>query len=181
MDRQQDYTWIGGVRDAFLADELVDPPEWVRQRARQLFQARPSRVAAPNLVQRVRAALIFDSRQAGLARAGVRASAMAEGPWQLLYRGDDVDIDLLVRVSQDGRTISVRGQALSVRGQHIDAGVVEALPSDEPRPLHGTIRVSARSDLEPTGEFALSDLERGRYDVLVRFGAREIELSGVEL
>jgi len=36
-------------------------------------------------------------------------------------------------------------------------------------------------ELEPGGEFAFSELRRGRYDVLVRLGAREIELSGVEL
>ena len=184
MDAEQDYTWIGAVRDALLAGELVEPPDWVRHRARQLFhegvQKRGSGGAAPKLVERVRAALIFDSRQGGLAPAGVRANAITEGPWQLLYRSGDVDIDLLVRPSQDGRTMSVRGQALSVRGQHFYSGVVEALPSDNPRPLHGDARVSARSDLEPSGEFALSNLERGRYDVLVRFGAREIELSGVE-
>jgi len=180
MDPEQDYTWIGGVRDAFMAGDLVEPPDWVRRRARQLFQRRGSSNAA-NLVERVRAALIFDSRQPGLVPAGVRASTIAEGPWQLLYRGGDVDIDLLVRPSKDGRTMSVRGQALSVRGQHIDAGVVEALPSDNLSPLHSGARASARSELEPTGEFALSNLERGRYDVLVRFGAREIELSGVEL
>ena len=39
---------------------------------------------------------------------------------------------------------------------------------------------SARSEVEPSGEFALSNLDRGRYDVLLRFGAHEIELSGVE-
>ena len=32
-----------------------------------------------------------------------------------------------------------------------------------------------------SGEFAISNLERGRYDVLLRFGAHEIELSDVEL
>jgi hypothetical protein len=46
--------------------------------------------------------------------------------------------------------------------------------------LHGPSEPSARTEVEPTGEFALANLERGRYDVLLRFGAREIELSGVE-
>jgi hypothetical protein len=35
--------------------------------------------------------------------------------------------------------------------------------------------------VEPTGEFALPNLQRGRYDVLVRLGAREIELTNLEL
>ena len=93
-----------------------------------------------------------------------------------------MDVDLLVRPNQDGHTLNVRGQALSVAGDAFGVqGVVEALPADAPRPLHGAAAPSARTLLEPSGEFALSNLERGRYDVLLRFGAREIELSGVEL
>jgi hypothetical protein len=180
MSLQQDYTWIRGVRDAMLGRELVEPPEWVRQRAVRLFTTGGAR-AARTLLERVRATLVFDSRRSGLTQAGVRSVAVLEGSWQLLYRGGDVDIDLLVRPNQDGRTTSVRGQALPLAGVSIDAGVVEALPADSPRPLHAGALPSARSELEPTGEFALSNLERGRYDVLLRFGAREIELSGVEL
>jgi hypothetical protein len=179
MDLDQDYTWIRGVRDALFAGELVEPPDWVRQRGRQVFQtAGPRR--ARTLIERVRASLIFDSRKSTLAHAGVRSGAVLDGPWQLLYRGGDVDIDLLVRPNQDGRTMSVRGQALPLAGASIDVGSVEALPADLPRPLRGEPQASASSKLEPSGEFALSNLERGRYDVLVRLGAREIELN-VEL
>ena len=170
MDAEQDYMWIREVRDALMAGELVDPPESVRQRARCLFhRAR----LAPGIVERVRAALMFDSRRTALAHAGVRSSAVMEGPWQLLYRGGDVDIDLLVRPNQDGQTLSLRGQALSRAGTRIAGGEVEALPVTKGK--------QSRARLEPTGEFALSNLERGRYDVLVRVGAREIELTDVEL
>jgi hypothetical protein len=180
MNLDQDYTWISGVRDALSAGELVEPPEWVRRRARQVFQSGESRPAR-TLIERMRASLVFDSRQSSAAHAGVRAGAVLDGPWQLLYRGGDVDIDLFVRPNLDGRTMSVRGQALALAGGIIDAGSVEALPADVPRPLHGGAEPSARSELEPTGEFALANLERGRYDVLVRFGAREIELNDLEL
>jgi hypothetical protein len=180
MDAEQDYRWIRDVREALRSSDLVEPPEWVRQRARELFQnQRP--LTARALIERVRASLIFDSRRSDPALAGVRAAAVLEGPWQLLYRGGDVDIDLLVRPNQDGHTTSVRGQALPLSGASIDAGVVEATLADEPRPPHGGAAPSARSELEPGGEFALPNLERGRYDMLLRFGAREIELSGVEL
>lgn len=168
--------WLHSLSAAFRGHDLVDPPDWVRQRAKQVFHHHPR-----SLVDRVRAVLLFDSRSPGMAHAGVRAVAVAEGPWQLLYRSGDVDIDLFVRPSQDGRTTTLRGQALSLSGEQIGAGVVEALPTHLPRPLRGDPAPSARSELEPTGEFALSNLERGRYDVLVRFGAREIELSSIEL
>jgi hypothetical protein len=181
MNYEQDHAWLNEVRDALLSAELMEPPDWVRQRARRLFETHGPR-ASTTLIGRLRAALVFDSRRGGLAQAGVRSGALvADGPWQLLFRGGDVDVDLLVRPNQDGRTLNVRGQALPLEGGSIGVGVVEALPADVPRRLHGRALPSARSELEPTGEFALSNLERGRYDVLLRFGAREIELSDLEL
>jgi hypothetical protein len=105
---------------------------------------------------------------------------MVDGPWQLLYRGEGVDVDLLVRPNQDGRTMNVRGQALSIVGDSVCAGVVEALPSDLPRQLHGLTTSPVRSELDQSGEFSLANVERGRYDVWLRFGVHEIELSGVE-
>jgi len=60
-------------------------------------------------------------------------------------------------------------------------GVVEATPADAPRPLHGDLLEPVRSEVKPSGEFALRNLERGTYDMLLRLGSHEIELSGVEL
>src|SRR5438132_3960181 len=181
MDNAQDHSWLRDVRDALFAGDLIDPPGWVRERARHLFLLRSSGRDSSTLIGRLRASLVFDSRRAGLARAGVRSGVVAEGPWQLLYRGGDVDVDLLVRPNKDGRTLNVRGQALPLSGGSIGLGVVEALPADEPRRFEGRGVPSARSEVEPSGEFALSNLERGRYDVLLRFGGREIELSDLEL
>lgn len=178
---KDDYTWIRGVRDALLAGDLVEPPNWVRNRARRVFdRARPAR-RAPSLIAQIRAALVFDSRRRRLAPVGIRSSLLIDGPWQLLYRGGDVDIDLMVRPNTDGRTLNVRGQALPIGGGALGTGSVEALPVDVPRRLHGTPAPSARSELQPSGEFALPNLERGRYDVLLHLGAREIELSDLEL
>ena len=176
-----DYTWIRGVRDALLTGELVDPPDWVCNRAKRLFKSAQSPRRTPSLMERIRAALVFDSRRKRLAPAGVRSSTLVDGPWQLLYRGGDVDIDLMVRPNRDGRTLNVRGQALPIGGGSIGAGSVEAKPADVPRRLLGDVSASARSELKPSGEFALSNLERGRYDVFLHLGAREIELSDLEL
>src|SRR5579859_4987163 len=179
--QDKDVAWLADVRAALSQPELIEPPDWVRERARRLFDARgASPTGSARLLERVRAALVFDSRL-GLAPGGVRSAGALDGPWQLLYRGGDVDVDLLVRPNQDGRTTNVRGQALSLAGESVGAGVVEARPADEPRRLHGPTEPLARTELEASGEFALSNLERGRYDVWLRFGAREIELSGVEL
>jgi len=179
-------TWLAGVRAVWALGDLVEPPLWVQQRAKHLFRSHRADGERPTLVSRLRATLIFDSRRQGLgAAAGVRSGAVLggtrPGPWQLLYRGGDVDVDLLVRPSQDGRTTNVRGQALSLGTTAISAGVVEALPTDQARAHRGDSPDPVRSEVEPSGEFALTNLERGRYDVVLRFGAHEIELNDVEL
>jgi len=188
-----DPSWPSAIQAVWAATDLVEPPIWVTQRAKRLFQTAPaagarSAEATPQAVrplERLRATLLFDSRRAGPAAAGVRALGSFDegdaGPWQLLYRGGDVDVDLLVRPNQDGRTAHVRGQALSLVGASVGAGSVEALPADAPRALRGATRPAVRSELQPSGEFALPNLERGRYDVRLHIGAREIELSDVEL
>ena len=181
-----DLAWLRGVQADWAAGELVEPPFWVSQRAKRLLRRPPEASLQPKrALERLRATLLFDSRQPGPAPAGVRAatafSDQDAGPWQLLYRGGDVDVDLLVRPNQDGRTAHVRGQALSLVGASVGSGVVEALPADAPRRLRGAVAPAVRSELQPSGEFALPNLERGRDDVLLRIGAREIELSDVEL
>lgn len=180
MNQSQDHAWLRDVRDALSDTDLVEPPDWVRERARRLFATHALR-SVRTLVEQVRASLIFDSRTQDMAAAGVRSANVVDGPWQLLYRGGDVDVDLFVRPNHDGRTINVRGQALSLVGAHLGTGVVEALRAEEPPRLCGPTPASVRSEMQATGEFALPDLERGRYDVMLRFGAHEIELSDVEL
>jgi hypothetical protein len=181
MDFQNGNAWLNDVRDVVRAGELIEPPEWVRQRARRLFKGlAPASWPTSPIINRIRASLVRDSRRHGFASAGVRSLGALGGPWQLLYRGGNVDVDLLVRPNQDGHTTNVRGQALSYAGLGLGLGFVEALPADLPRGLQSRGIPSARSELQPSGEFALSNIERGRYDVLLRFGTREIELIDVE-
>lgn len=187
-----DLAWLAGAQAAWADDLLVEPPAWVVQRARRVFAERASpaagagpAVAPAGAFERLPTTLVFDSRRPGPALAGVRSAVGSNdqdtNPWQLLYRGGDVDVDLLVRPNKDGRTTHVRGQALPLVGSSVGAGVVEAVPTDAARATRGSAEPAVRSELQPSGEFALPDLERGRYDVLLRFGAREIELSDVEL
>lgn len=189
MNRRKDpldttSAWLADVQSAWAAGDLETPPIWVTERAKRIFRTAAGETgAARTALERLRATLVFDSRQPGPAPAGIRAATAfaSGGPWQLLYRGGDVDVDLLVRPNQDGHTAHVRGQALSLVGQSVSSGVVEATPSGSPRKLRGHTQPAVTSRLEPTGEFALPNLERGRYDVLLRLGAREIELNDVEL
>jgi hypothetical protein len=179
--------WIVDVRALWARGDLVEPPTWVGERAKRLFRTQSVPASRSHaLLSRLRATLVFDSRRQSLSAAtGVRSGAVSggtrPGPWQLLYRGGDVDVDLLVRPNQDGRTANVRGQALSLVGASLAAGTVEATLADEPLPVRGDPHAPVRSSVEASGEFALPNLERGRYDMLFRLGTQEIELSGVEL
>jgi hypothetical protein len=183
---EPDGTWLAAVRAVWARGDLIEPPAWVRQRAKGLFRSHVADGGRQSLVSRVRATLIFDSRRQGLgATAGVRSGAVLggtrPGPWQLLYRGGDVDVDLLVRPNLDGKTMNVRGQALSFGSTSIGAGVVEVLLTDSPGSRRGDPPNPVRSEVEPSGEFALTNLERGRYDVFLRFGSHQIELNDIEL
>jgi hypothetical protein len=183
---EPDVAWLAGVRLVWTLGDLVEPPVWIRQRARRLFRSHRAAGDRPTLVSRIRATLIFDSRRQGLgAAAGVRSGTVLggtrPGPWQLLYRSGDVDIDLFVRPNQDGRTMNVRGQALSLGTTSIGTGVVEALLTEQTRAQPSEPPDPVRSAVELSGEFALTNLERGRYDVFLRFGTRQIELNDVEL
>ena len=61
-------------------------------------------------------------------------------------------------------------------------GVVEATPADAPRPLHGDLQEprSIGSQAERRVR-AVATSNADAYDMLLRLGAHEIELSGVEL
>src|SRR5258707_15034029 len=90
-----DDAWLANVRAAFSTAELVEPPDWVRDRAKRAFRSRATRTAP--IFERVRASLIFDSRKPGLAQAGVRSpgvlDAVRQGPRPLLYRAGNRDLD----------------------------------------------------------------------------------------
>lgn len=177
-----DSAWVDEVRaDWAAARRWESPPAWALARARRLFRERNAlRASRSDMMTRIRAALVFDSRgQVAAIPAGVRSGmpigAGGTAPWQLLYRGGDIDVDLLVRPNKDGRTLHVRGQALPVSGGTVGSGVVEAIP----RGLDVAEHV-ARTAIEPTGVFTLPGLERGQYDVLLRLEVCEIELSDLE-
>src|SRR5437870_4432717 len=66
---------IADVRAALSLGDLVEPPDWVKQRAKRLFRTGPAATSA-SFGARVRAALVFDSRRPGIAAAGVRSTGL---------------------------------------------------------------------------------------------------------
>jgi hypothetical protein len=91
---------------------LEDAPEALIQRAIHLYtvQAAPVTAASPGLLQRLVAAVSFDSAAASALALGLRSSAAQTR--QLLYTAEGRDVDLRVAASVDGRVFVISGQVL---------------------------------------------------------------------
>lgn len=148
-------------------DAGEDAPPALVSRAVNLFRSRAAAARAlkePSLVQRIIAALSFDSLQMSPAY-GVRSGQVAAAR-QLLYSAGEYDVDL--RVTQSGETWSVSGQVL---GQECAGGQLE---------LIGEVRV-AGAELNEQCEFTISSIPTGSYQLRLRLQGLEIEIPQLEL
>lgn len=178
-----DTEWLARVARDWNSVDLVSPPSWVVARAQRLFDAHaiapPS--VAQRLMERIQAALVLDTHAGGLRPhlAGTRAAAAPirqDAPRQLLFGADDVDLDLFIRPGSDAQSAHLRGQALAGDTSTSVSGSVEIEPAGNQRHL-----VPRRAALDPSGEFVIENLRRGRYVVRLRLDSREIELPPLEV
>ncbi|HVG18467.1 MAG TPA: zf-HC2 domain-containing protein [Blastocatellia bacterium] len=163
--------WYERVRVIAASDESIEPPSWVFKRAVRIFENKPSR---PRLVERmgqVFATLIFDSL-AQPAVAGVRSTETTNR--QLLYRAGDYSIDLQVAPAEHLRT-DLTGQILKEGELAFDS--VSGLRLEISRggaPVFSTVT----GDL---GEFKISGVDYGVYDLRVDVGNGSITVEGLPL
>jgi anti-sigma factor RsiW len=156
---------LGHVTQLMRADTSQDAPRDAIFNAVGMFRARPSAVAAPNLLRRIVAALSFDSN--ALAPAfGVRSGQSAPAR-QLLFNAGDFDIDLRLASNSEGWTVS--GQVLG----RCEGGEVSL----------GETGQAARSSaaLNDLCEFTLPPVPEGSYALRLRLGETEIEIPGLSL
>ncbi len=144
-------------------DEALDAPPALVSNVINLFRARKAS-KEPSLVQRIVAALSFDSLQMSPAY-GVR-SGSASTARQLLFSAGDYDLDL--RVAQSGEAWSVSGQIL---GKECAGGHIE---------LEGEAAVK-RAELNEQCEFTLTALPAGSYKLRLRLPDLEVEIPKLEL
>ena len=148
---------------ALQADRAPAAPAAVLERAFALFETLER---APSLLERIVAALVFDSRLQPVP-AGARAMGEAAS-FKLLFEAGEATIGLLCARKDDHWQIA--GQILT-----------EA-------PLEPSWQVSAVSETQEQqtgadslGEFQLRDLTPGVYDLSLRTLHREILLMNIEL
>jgi hypothetical protein len=145
------------------ADESFDAPPELLARAVNLFRPRAVAHQAPSFVERIVAALSFDSLQMRPAY-GVRSGQAAAR--QLLYSAGENDIDL--RVAPSGEEWVVSGQVL---GTDCAGGEIE---------LKGALG-EARAALNEQCEFRLPPVPSGTYSLRLRLTNTEVEVPELQL
>jgi hypothetical protein len=148
---------------------LEDAPESLIQRtvsavqALQATRAQPA-PAAPGLLQRVMAALAFDSAAAPALAQGVRSGGPASRQLLFTAQGHDVDLRITAAVPGAGDWWLLAGQVLGPQSQ----GQVSLADA--------TGAVVTQCALSDMGEFRLAAVSRGRYTLNIRLGTVEVVL-----
>jgi len=148
------------------------PPALVRAAIDQWEAAQPSslQAAARAILNRVAAALTFDSWAAGPLASGVRA--VPSDTRHLLFTAEGRDID--VRIAPMGGQFAVTGQILGPD----ESGMVELAHASGDDDAAASARATA---LDAMGEFRLEGVRRGAYVLTLRLGEDEIVLPRIDV
>ena len=148
------------------------PPALIRAAIGQWDAAQPSslQIAAKAILNRVVAALTFDSWAAGSLAFGVRA--VPSDARHLLFTAKGRDID--IRITPAAGQFAVTGQILGPD----ESGVVELVraPSDDDGAASAQVAA-----LDAMGEFRLEGVRRGTYVLTLRLGEDEIVLPPIDV
>jgi hypothetical protein len=147
------------------SDTSVDPPPTVVNRALRIFRPRPTPATAPPLLQRIVAALQFDSLQLAPA-VGLRSGAAA--PRQLLFSAGDYDLDLRLTPAEQTDGWLFTGQVL---GSDTPTGRVT---------VEGATGV-VETSLSLLGEFVLPPITAGNYTLVVQLADAEITVDTIQV
>lgn len=120
--------------------------------------------AAPGLLQRVVAALAFDSAGAPALAFGMRAGAPTSRQLLFTAHGHDVDLRITAAVPGAGDWWLLSGQVLGPQSQG-QVSLADAGGS-----------VVSHCALSEMGEFRLAAVPRGRYTMNIRLGTVEVVL-----
>ena len=173
----KEHSWYRQVRTLAATDDSTAPPPWVLKRAVRIFEGAPSRPRLAQRIGQVVASLVFDS----FARpqlAGVRSTETASR--QLLYRAGEYSIDLQVAPSAESSKAGATGADLI--GQVLREGEttfqsVGGLRLQVARggeAAHVTVT-------DPMGEFKISNVVYGVYDLRVELADGQITVPEVPI
>lgn len=155
--------WVEGFLRAAEAGTAAEPPAYLHELLIRRFEDRMRVSQPPGLVERLRAALTFDSGL-GAAPAGARGVLDTAGTERhLVYSTPALDLALDLYAADEG--VRVDGQVLPA-DQADDAVATLRL-------LRGDAEVAATT-ADDLGEFTLARLPPGPYRLLVTIGWLEV-------
>lgn len=168
-----DRDWYERLRSLAATDDSITPPGWVFKQATKAFQdwASPAEVLN-NLVRkagRVIAQLVFDS---GVQPTPAGARSSAVDARQVLYRAEDFSIDLQIEPRDQSRC-GLAGQILRERDYEFESVADRPLTLVRDGAEVATTRTNAR------GEFAITSLDSGSYDLAIDTGDLNITIVGL--
>ncbi len=150
--------------------ELPDAPTWLVESALSMWR---SPVAKPSLVQRIAAALSFDSWAVQPALALRSAMPAAR---HLLFTAQGRDVDLRVSATDPANRPPTR---FAIAGQVLGPGLGGTVSLARADSAPGATAVEVA--LDDFGEFQVADLAAGTYVMTVRIGDDEIVLPPIDV
>lgn len=166
-----DCAWYERVKMVAVTDDTAEPPPWVLKRAVKVFETARSRTSVKDVLSRLAAVLIFDSRNRPQL-SGVRLTEAADR--QLLYRAGDYTVDLQIASIDENRS-RLSGQALKEGEFKFEsvAGLKVFLVREEE-----AIESAVANNF---GEFTFSDVADGQYDLRIEAGDVSITIAGLTI
>ena len=148
------------------------PPALVRAAIRQWHarEASTLHAAGASILNRIVAALSFDSWAAAPAAFGVRS--VPSDTRHLLFTAKGRDID--VRITPTAEHFALTGQILGPD----DSGAIELVPAGGDGTAPAASRTAALDEL---GEFRIDGIHRGAYVLTLRLGDDEIVLPPIDV
>lgn len=163
--------WLQTFVQVSAAAILDSPPPATRDRLIRRFEAYMQDRREPGFLQRLAAALTFDSRlQPGL--AGLRATGAQASLRQLIYTTGMADIALNIQPRPGDKRLNVNGQIFPGRGAMPETFSIQLLRgADE-------VGLTTNDDL---GEFSFEAIPAGVYELVLSTAEIEILIKPIEL
>ncbi len=168
--QRQTVDWLRSFLNGARGVVLQDPPRSVTDAVlTQLGE--PGRLRWPGLIERIRAALTFDSRLHLLA-AGTREVGLLDPTYHLVFSAQETDIALDVHATTSGSVVDLEGQVLTAT----EAGewILVQLVDDQGKE-------AGLAAIDQFSQFSLPGISRARYELVITGPRREIVVGPADL
>jgi hypothetical protein len=168
---RQTVAWLRAFRQISAQLVFEAPPQATHDLLTRRFAAFARARQRPSVLQRVVAALTFDS-SARPALADVRGVDSSAARRQLIYSSDTADLALNIAQRSADQRFDLSGQVFVKSDQLSEPLIVHLLLQDN------ELETTSTDDL---GEFAFVSLAHGDYTLLLRGGSIEMVVAPVDL